>query len=246
MKRNIVLKITFDGTRYHGWQRQTEGISTVQQVLEDGLGEILKHRVTLTGCSRTDAGVHANEYCCNFKTDSRIPCDKLPFALNTKTPATISVLAAYEAPLEFSTRFSCKGKEYLYQIWTHAHKNPFYANRAWHYHSHLDMEKMQKAAEYMIGKQDFSSFMAAGSSIKSPVRNLMSVFIEQEKELISIRTYADGYLYNMVRIICGTLVYVGNGKLSPEQVPQILAGRQRALAGPTAPPQGLYLNRVDY
>jgi tRNA pseudouridine38-40 synthase len=110
----------------------------------------------------------------------------------------------------------------------------------------LDVEKMKMAAEHMVGNRDFSSFMAAGSPVKSPVRTVLYVAVEKENELISIRTYADGYLYNMVRILCGTLVYAGNGKLSPEQIPEILKSGQRVLAGPTAPPQGLYLNRVDY
>lgn len=245
MIRNIVLKVAFDGTRYHGWQRQANGI-TIQQVLEDGLGKILKQKIVLTGCSRTDAGVHANEYWCNCKADSTIPCDKLPFAINNEIDKDIAVLQAFDAPMDFNTRFSCKGKEYFYQIWTGTHKNPFYANRAWHYPRFLDVEKMTVAAEYMVGKRDFSSFMAAGSSAKTTVRHVEYVTVRRDNELISIRTYADGYLYNMVRILCGTLVYVGNGKIDTQQIPQILESRQRSLAGPTAPPQGLYLNRVDY
>lgn len=246
MTRNIVLKLAFDGSSFHGWQRQGGGLATVQQVLEEALSEITEGKVTLTGCSRTDAGVHANEFFCNFKTASRIPCDRLPFAINTKTPLSLSVFEAKEAPPGFSARFSSKGKEYLYKIYTGRHKHPFLAGRAWHYPIALSVASMQRAAEYMVGKRDFSAFMATGSLVASPVRNLSGLSVEKEGEMISIRTYADGYLYNMVRILCGTLVYAGNGKLAPEDIPAILESRDRTKAGPTAPPDGLYLNRVDY
>ena len=246
MMRNIVLKLAFDGKEYHGWQRQ-KNVMTVQQALEDALSRIYAQKITLSGCSRTDAGVHAREYYCNFFAEGKgIPCEKLPYAVNIEIPRSITVLEAKEAPQKFNTRFSNRGKEYTYEIWTANHQNPFLVGYAWHYPKKLDQEKMREGAKALIGEHDFRAFMAQGSKAKTTIRTVEYIYIEEEGQKLRIRIFANGFLYNMVRIICGTLVYVGNGKMQPREVSNIVKSLDRLRAGPTAPPDGLYLSRVDY
>ena len=239
------LTIAYDGTNYHGWQRQKNGI-TVQEVLEDILSEIFKTQTTVTGCSRTDAGVHAKTYVCCFSGKTTIPCDKMPFVLNTKLPDDIRAYKCETMHDSFNARFETVSKAYEYKIINRCFHDPIERNFAWHYPVKLDVEKMKQAAEIIRGKHDFASFCAAGSVVKSTVRNLMELSVKADGDIITIRAKADGFLYNMVRIITGTLVYVGNGKLRVEDIKELIDKKDRRLLGITAPPQGLSLVEVNY
>ncbi len=239
------LTLCYDGTAYHGWQRQKNALA-VQEVLEDALARLFKHDVTVAGCSRTDAGVHAKEYVCSFDYPMSVPAEKLPYALNTIIPDDISVIGCEKTSDDFHARFSCKGKEYIYLIDNSTHINPFLRNYACHFPYKLDFEKMLDAASFMHGKRDYSAFCASGATVKDFVRNLEYVKLSKEGNVITLRTKADGYLYNMVRIIAGTLLYVGVGKIESSDITDIIDSKDRRAAGITAPPQGLYLNHVYY
>ena len=225
---NYKMTMAYDGTNYHGWQRQKNGI-TVQEVLENILTEVFSKETVVTGCSRTDAGVHAKVYVCNFCGETTIPTEKIPFVLNTKLPDDIRVYKCEEVPKDFNARFHTVTKAYEYKIVNRAFNDPLLRNFAWHYPVELDIEKMKKAAEIIKGKHDFASFCAA-----------------KEGDIITVRAAADGFLYNMVRIIVGTLVYVGNGKLSENDIKELIEKKDRREMGITAPPQGLSLVEVNY
>lgn len=242
---NYVLKIAYDGTAYHGWQRQKNGI-TVQEVMESTLEKLLGAPTAVTGCSRTDAGVHARIYVCNFHGETSIPEEKLPIVLNMYLPPDIRVYDCKSADEDFNARFSAHGKIYEYKILNRAYADPIQRNFVWHYPIKLDVEKMRLAAAAMRGKHDFACFCAAGSRVKSTVRNLYELSVHKEGDIITVRAGADGFLYNMVRIITGTLVYVGNGKLTAEEISELMKKGDRRLAGITAPPQGLALTEVFY
>lgn len=242
---NLKLTLKYDGTAYHGWQRQPNGI-TVQEVLEDTLEKVFKEKIVVTGCSRTDAGVHAKMHVSNFNGETSIPVHKIPLVLNQFLPNDIR---ATECSIEddfFNARYDTVEKTYRYRILNCEHNDPFLARYVWHYPTKLDVEKMKVAAGYMVGERDFTAFMASGSSAKTTVRNLKRVEVEKDGNLITITATANGFLYNMVRIIVGTLVYVGNGKLTGEEVKDILLSKDRRLGGVTAPPQGLILEEVVY
>ena len=239
------LTMAYDGTNYHGWQRQKNGI-TVQEVLEDVLTEIAGESVVVTGCSRTDAGVHARVYVCSFAMKTTIPADKIPFVLNTKLPPDIRAYNCEVMHESFNARFETVTKAYEYKIVNAPFQNPLMRNFAWHYPIKLDLLKMQKAAKIIQGKHDFASFCAAGSTVKSTVRNLTELTVTKDGDIITVRAAADGFLYNMVRIIVGTLVYVGCGKLSEDDIAELIEKKDRRLLGITAPPQGLALVEVNY
>lgn len=239
------LTIAYDGTAYHGWQRQKNGI-TVQEVLEEIISDVFGNDTTITGCSRTDAGVHARTYVCSFSGKTTIPTDKIPFVLNTKLPDDIRAYKCETVHDDFNARFETVSKAYEYKILNRCFHDPLERNFAWHYPVKLDVEKMVKAAKIIEGKHDFASFCAAGSSVKSTVRNLMELSVEVDGDLITVRAKADGFLYNMVRIIVGTLVYAGNGKLCVEDIKELIDKKDRRLLGITAPPQGLSLVEVNY
>ncbi len=246
MRRNIALTLSFEGSAYHGFQRQ-KNVPSVQQALEEAISYTTGEPCTLYGCSRTDAGVHARHYVCSFRTDNRIPADRLPFALNARLDGDIAVSAAADMPPYFHARHSCSGKEYVYRLLNTPFKDPFLKSRAWHVPNALDLEAMRAGAQQLLGRHDFSAFMAAGNSHKTTVRTVRDLRVTGEPGgEIAVTIYADAYLYNMVRIIVGTLIYCGTGKLLPQDVARILAERIRKHAGPTAPPEGLYLNRVEY
>lgn len=242
---NLKLTIKYDGTAYHGWQRQPNGI-TVQEVLEDALEKVFKKRIVVTGCSRTDAGVHAAMHVSNFMCDTSIPVHKIPLVLNQYLPSDIRATECVVEKDDFNARYHTVEKTYRYRILNSEHNDPFLGRYAWHYPIKLDVEKMKQAAEYMVGERDFTAFMASGSSAKTTVRNLKRVEVEKTGDLITITATANGFLYNMVRIIVGTLVYVGNGKLTAEEVKTILIEKDRRLGGVTAPPEGLILEEVVY
>lgn len=243
--RNILLTISFDGTAYHGWQVQ-ENASTVQQTLQDALEQICSRRDNVVGCSRTDAGVHANMYCCNIRTEHPIPCEKLVTALNAVLPRDIAALDCKEVDFDFHARYDCSSKEYIYRIWNSPNKNPFLYNYSLHYKYPLDEKFLDSQAKQFIGTYDFSSFCAAGSSVEDTVRTVMNASVERCGDEVVFRVEANGFLYNMVRIMTGTLIDISRGKIPENSIPQIIETKNRFAAGYTAPARGLYLNKIHY
>ena len=241
----LLLELSYCGSAYHGWQVQGDA-PTVQKTLQDACETLFGQRPPVTGCSRTDSGVHAKQFFCTAEGKFSVPTDRVPAALNALLPEDIAVLSAREVSPDFHARYSCTGKEYLYDICVCRHRDPLTVGRAWQYCRPLDVAAMNEGAGYLCGKQDFASFCAAGSSVSDTVRTVRSLAIEQKGEHLLVRISADGFLYNMVRIIVGTLVEVGRGAMPPEQVEQILRAADRSTAGPTAPACGLYLNQVFY
>lgn len=244
-KRNIRLGLMYDGTAYHGFQRQKNGI-TIQQCLEEAIEKITGEFSAVTGCGRTDAGVHAQHYTANFFTRSKISCEKLPFALNAKLNEDIRVFSAEEADEDFHARFSAKSKTYAYKIVNRPFLDVFLSKYSWFYPVKLDLGKMKEAATYFVGKHDFAAFMAAGSPVKSTVRTISALEIFENDGIVDVEVTADGFLYNMVRIIVGTLVYVGCGKIAVNEIENIICSKDRVQAGITAPPEGLSLKRTVY
>lgn len=243
--RNIAMRLRYDGSRYHGWQRQDKDL-TVQQVVEEALEAVLKHPVRVHGCGRTDAGVHALRYCANFRTEAAIPADKLHLAMNAHLPGDVAVCDAVEAPEDFNAILSCEKKEYTYYIHNSNVRDPFLDKRAWFYPQALDVGVMAAAAAAFVGTHDFAAVRSVGTDVKSTVRTIHWFEVERQGAIISLRVCADGFLYNMVRAMVGTAVYASLGKLRPEDIPGILDSGDRCLAGPTAPPQGLYMTGVWY
>lgn len=243
--RNIALSLSYDGTAYHGWQVQKSEI-TVAETLEKALSEICCHAVKVTGCGRTDAGVHALRYCANFKTDSRIPIDRFPLAANTHLPADISVFDAVEAPEDFNAILSCEKKEYVYKLCNSRINDPFLHKRACFFPSPLKFEKMQEAAQAFVGEHDFRAVRSVGTETKTTVRRVYWCDMVKEGDLMTMAVCANGFLYNMARAIMGTIVYAGLGKLEPADIPSLLELGDRRLTGPTMPPYGLYLSRIWY
>ena len=245
MMRNLLLTISFDGTNYHGWQVQDNAV-TVQQTLQDALEQICSSRDTIVGCSRTDAGVHANMYCCNMRTENPIDCRKLVGALNAILPRDIAALDCKEVDYDFHTRYDCKSKEYIYKIWNSPNNNPFNFNHSLHYKYPLDEKFLSEQAKAYIGTHHFDSFCAAGSSVEDTERTVMNATVEREGDMVIFRFEADGFLYNMVRIMAGTLIDISRGKIPADSIGQIIEARNRFAAGYTAPARGLFLNKIHY
>ena len=243
--RNIALRLSYDGTNYHGWQVQKTDVS-VAGTVEKALSMLCTEPVKLVGCGRTDAGVHALRYCANFKTNARIPIGRVPLALNTHLPFDIAASDAVEAPEDFNAILSCQKKEYVYKIVNTRLRDPFLNNRACFYPSPLDYERMCAAASAFQGTHDFAAVRSVGTDVKSTVRTVYWCEMAREGEVFTMRVCANGFLYNMVRAIMGTVVYAGLGKLAPEAIPELLQKGDRRLTGPTMPPQGLYMSRVWY
>lgn len=244
--RNLMLTICFDGTNYHGWQVQQNAV-TVQQVLQDALEKILGSRPDVKGCSRTDAFVHALKYCVSFHTEKTIPCERLAGALNHFLPDDIAVTSCREVPENFHARYSCTGKEYVYRIWNSRTREPFLRNYTLHYWYPLNLQRLNNAAVEFVGTHDFTSFCAADSRKSSNMaRTVTKANWNREGEEIRFSIAADGFLYHMVRIMVGTMLWVAQGKLKPEEVADIINAKDRSAAGPTAPPQGLFLTKVFY
>ena len=243
--RNIALRLSYDGSAYHGWQAQTSE-ATVQQTLERAVEKTVQHPVHITGCGRTDAGVHAMRYCANFRTDSAIPTDRIPLALNSRLPADIAVSAAVEVPEDFNAIGSCIQKEYIYKIHNSRIRDPFLDLRACFWPAPLDADVMNAAAAAFVGRHDFAAVRSVGTPTKTTVRTVHWCRAERDGDMITVWVCADGFLYNMVRAIVGTLVYASDGKLSPADIPLLLEKGDRRLTGPTMPPQGLYMHRVWY
>ena len=243
--RNIALRLSYDGSAYHGWQTQATEV-TVQETLEKAAEKICKHPLHITGCGRTDAGVHAMRYCANFRTDCTIPIDRVPLALNSRLPADIAVSAAVEAPEDFNAIGSCIQKEYIYKIHNTRIRDPFLDCRACFWPAPLNVEVMDRAAAAFVGTHDFAAVRSVGTQTKTTVRTIHWCRAERDGDMITVTVCANGFLYNMVRAIVGTLVYASEGKLLPEDIPALLETGDRRLTGPTMPPQGLYMHRVWY
>jgi tRNA pseudouridine38-40 synthase len=243
--RNIALKLRYEGTRYHGWQAQ-RGLATVSSVLDDALSRVCGERVRTVGCGRTDAGVHARVYCANFRSSCTIPAERLPFAVNTFLPDDIAVLDARDADESFNAIFSCVKKEYAYEIVASRIRDPFLTGRAYFYTKKLAVDKMREAANAFVGKHDFAAVRSLGTPTRTTVRTVHWYEIDEHTDGVTLRVCADGFLYNMARAMAGTLIYVSEGKIPPDGIPKLLESRDRRLAGPTVPPQGLYLNRIWY
>lgn len=246
-KRNILLEISYNGKNYHGWQIQDNAV-TVQEVFQTALKNVISNeKIDLKGCSRTDAGVHANMYCINFKTNHSIPCERLIMALNRFLPNDIAVLNAKEVPMDFHARYSCIGKEYIYKIWNSKIRNPFLDGYAFHYWYNIDLNLLNYAASKIVGKHDFTSFCTLDSrKSDNMIRNIKRLNLSKQENMINVTIEADGFLYNMVRIIVGTLIRVAQGKINADDIPYIIEAKSRSKAGPTVPPDGLYLNKVFY
>ena len=241
--RNIALRLRYDGTAYHGWQVQREDAS-VAETLERALSKVCGHTVKCTGCGRTDAGVHALSYCANFRTESGIPAGRLPLAVNSRLPDDIAVLRAIDAPEDFNAIGSCIKKEYVYKIMNTRIRDPFLQKRVCFYPAPLDFGRLREAGLAFEGRHDFAAVRSVGTQTRTTVRTVHWCRAEREGDLISIAVCADGFLYNMVRAIVGTMVYASHGKLEPGDIPALLETRDRRLTGPTMPPQGLYLSRL--
>ncbi|ATW27144.1 tRNA pseudouridine(38-40) synthase TruA [Candidatus Formimonas warabiya] len=247
MTRNIKLLIEYEGTNYVGWQKQPESHGkSIQGLLEDSLRTMVQHEVHLTAAGRTDAGVHAQGQVANFFTPSAIPAERFPPGLKGLLPADIVVKGAWEVPEQFHARYSALRKTYRYTIRTARAPSAF----EWRYSLHLpiplNVEAMKTGAGFFLGTHDFTSFCAKGSPAKKFIRTVHACRISSDQEHIYFEVTADGFLYNMVRIMVGTLVNVGRGRWAPEHVKTIIEAKNRNLAGPTAEPQGLMLCEVNY
>lgn len=237
--------MAYRGTAYHGFQRQENAVG-IQNVLEEKLSALTDSAVKLNGCSRTDAGVHAREYCFSFETEHAIPCANIVRGMNSLLPDDLAVLSCEEAPADFHARYSCKGKEYMYLILNRREKDPFLADLALHYPYELDTELIARAAQAFVGRHDFTSFCGTANQKADSFRTIEYFRVEKSENLVKLLVKGDGFLYNMVRIMVGTLIFINEDKLSADSVPRILAALDRNLAGKTAPAHGLYLNKVYY
>ncbi len=244
MKR-ILLTLQFDGSGYCGWQVQPNGVS-VQSRLQDAIQRITGFRSGVIGCSRTDAGVHAESFCCTFDTECPLTDDRLCAALNAVLPKDIAVQNARRVPLDFHPRYMATGKKYVYRIWNARQRNPFWENRAWHLSRPLDENLLNTAAQDFLGSHDFLSFCSAGSRVLDTVRRVTAASVTRENDLITFSVEANGFLYHMVRIMTGTLTEMAAGHISYRAIPDILFSRNRSQAGLTAPAHGLYLQKVYY
>ena len=242
---NIALRLRYDGSAYHGWQIQKNEI-TVAETMERALEKVYGERIRITGCGRTDAGVHALRYCANYHTSGSVPIDKIHLALNARLPADVSVTDACIVDDSFNAISSCIKKEYVYKILNSRIPDPFLASRVCFWPQKLDLELISRAAQAFIGTHDFKAVRSLGTETKTTVRTVYSCSAEKDGDLITIAICADGFLYNMCRAMVGTMVYAAYGKLIPEDIPALLERGDRRLTGPTMPPQGLYLNRVWY
>lgn len=251
----ILLHISFVGTNYCGYQVQPNGI-TIQQKLNEASERLFGFPCDIVGCSRTDSGVHANEFCATVSKrkenniQTTVPIERIPLALTSYLPEDISVNFAEWVDDDFHPRYNVKYKEYIYKIWNHPVRNPFLCDFAWHCPKSIDdsmLRNMQQAAKNYIGTQDFASYMASDSKVKDTVRTVVSAEVYRDGEdTVIFKICADGFLYNMVRIMTGTLVDVAYGRISPQDIKSITNAHDRKKAGTTAPACGLYLNRVVY
>lgn len=245
MERHLLMIVRYRGTNYHGFQVQQNKV-TVAQVLQDAVEQVFKSRLPIKGSSRTDAGVHANAFPVTLHTTSSIPCEALVRAMNVHLPQDVAVLSCREVSPEFHPRYDCVGKRYLYKIWNSPVKNPFLADLALYHKYPMDVEAMDQAAQGFLGTHDFKAFCSAGSKVEDTVRVMTHASVRREGELVTFSITGSGFLYNMVRIMVGTLLEVSRGAIPPQAIPDIIQSGDRQKAGPTALPHGLYLDEVFY
>ncbi|NLG04461.1 MAG: tRNA pseudouridine(38-40) synthase TruA [Clostridia bacterium] len=240
MSKRILLEVAYDGTNYHGWQLQPNA-SSIEAVLNEHLSALLKEDIKVIGASRTDAGVHAKGNIAVFDTNARIPAEKISYALNQRLPEDIVIRQSREVDPDFHPRRQKSVKHYSYQIWHDRFPMPIGQNYMLFLYIPLDIDKMQQAASYLIGEHDFTSFCSIHTEVVDKVRTILSITVEEQDSVLKIDVTGTGFLYNMVRIIAGTLLEVGKGTYPPEHLKEILEARDRALAGPTVPAKGLTL-----
>ncbi len=264
--KTVKMTVTYDGTDYCGFQRQRPrrgveqitvdpekgvlvplpGKVSIQEVLEAALTHVVGNDIMIVGAGRTDAGVHARGQVISFKADLPFRVDRLPYALNRVLPPDVVISAAEGVMDGFHARFSARSKIYKYTIWTEKFPSPFLRRYTWHLPKTLDVESMKEAARFMLGEQDFAAFQASGTPVKSTVRNVFRCELDAQNNQIAFVVEADGFLYKMVRTMVGTLVAIGRGRWKPEKCREIILSRDRRQAGPAAPPQGLFLEKVIY
>ena len=244
--RNIKLTIEYDGKEFNGWQKQPNKLN-IQGNIEQAIKNVIGEEVDLTASGRTDAGVHAYGQVANFKTNSNIPIEKIPIALNTNLKKSIRIISAEEVDERFHSRLTCKRKTYRYVINNSEFASAIYRNLETHIPQKLNIEKMKEAVKYFEGEHDFKAFKASGTSSKNSIRTIYKAEVcEMPNNRIYIELTGNGFLYNMVRIIAGTLVDVGLGKIEPQEIKEIIDSKDRKRAGKTLPPNGLYLLKVEY
>ncbi len=244
---NIKLIIEYEGTNYFGWQKQNkQGLRTIQAEIEEAIKSTTKENIELIGCSRTDAGVHAKGFIANFKTESKVPPNKFREALNAKLPDDIVIISSELADIDFHARYKAKGKTYQYTILNRDYPSAIKRNLSYHVKKELNIAAMREAAKYFKGTHDFIAFRTQGSSVKGTVRTIFDLEIVEEEKFLKILVTGDGFLYNMVRIIVGTLINVGLGKNNAIDIIEIIENKDRTLAGPCVPAKGLLLKEVYY
>lgn len=243
--RRLLFTICYDGSNYHGWQVQPNGV-TVQQKVQEALQSVTSENCSVTGCSRTDSGVHANMFCFHTDVNCNIPAERFALALNSVLPDDISATDCKEVSSDFHARYDCKGKNYIYKIYDGHIRDPFVNKFAYHHKGALDENLMDKAAKFFVGEHDFVGFCSTGSSVVDTVRTVTECSVKRNGREIEVSITANGFLYNMVRIIVGTLVDVSDGRIDCNSVADIINSKKRDMAGQTAPAHGLYLNRVYY
>lgn len=245
MVRNIKLIISYDGSRYHGWQKQ-KNKETVQDTIEKATASVFKQKIELVGSGRTDSGVHAIGQVANFLSDTSIPQEKIKIALNAKLPDDIRIIDSKDVAMEFNARFDAHDKTYMYQIFNDNVYSPFYSNYSMFVPVQLDVEKMNSSIKLLVGTHDFKGFMAAGSEVKTTIRTIYEAKVIKEEKVIKVLLTGNGFLYNMVRIIAGTLIDIGKGKKFEESFLEALKYKDRKFLGQTAQAQGLFLLEVNY
>ena len=246
VERNLLFTIAYCGKNLHGWQIQ-ENALTVQECFQNALFQIIGERPDIKGCSRTDSGVHANMYCVSMKISHPITDDHLMMALNRYLTDDIAVTSVQQVDDDFHARYSCKGKEYVYKLWNSRVRNPFLQGLALHYRYDVDVDALDREAQAFVGSHDFTSFCTLDKREKGDFTRTVEYFrVEREGDMILFTVKADGFLYNMVRIMVGTLLAIAQGRIPYGSLPEIIEARDRSKAGPTAPAHGLYLNKVFY
>ena len=240
-----LMKIKYDGSCYHGWQVQ-DNAETVQKQVQDALESIMSIRPNVTGCSRTDSGVHAKEYCFHFDSNLNISAESYVKAINTKLPQDISAFDCQLVDDDFHSRYSVKSKRYEYYFYDADVRDPFYSKYSWLMKQKLDENLLDKAAKQFIGKFDFSGFCSSGSSVSDTLRTVYDAGVKREGDTVVFYVEADGFLYNMVRIMAGTLYFVSQGKIECDDIKNIILSKSREKAGVTAPANGLFLSKVNY